>query len=103
MKQILKILAFSTLMIGFSSCGKDKVSCNNFEQILTNEFTQIFTAAFAFGFDPSPANCNNYKKVLNEYLDVLEDYKHCGATAAEREELEMDIQETREDIKDLGC
>lgn len=103
MKQILKILAFTLLIIGFSSCGKDKVSCNNFEQIIANEFTQIFTAALAYGFDPTPANCNNYKNVLNDYLDVLEDYKHCGATASERDELELEIDQTRDDLQDLEC
>ncbi len=103
MKQLLKILALSLLIIGFSSCGKDKVDCNNFEQIIANEFGQIFAAALAFGLDPTPSNCNNYKNVLNDYLDVIEDYKDCAPTAAERDELEFEIEQTREDIEDLGC
>ena len=103
MKQKLMIPILALFLIGASSCGKDKVNCNSYEQVLTNEFAQIFASALAFGLDPSPSNCNNYKKALNSYLDVLEDYKDCAPTAAEREDLEFEIDETRKDINELGC
>lgn len=92
----------------FTGCSKsnNKVDCHsgfNLYLEASDQLESFSNAAFNYAQDPTPANCNNYKKALIAYVDVLEKYEKCVLEYGDIEDWRESIREAREDIKELQC
>jgi hypothetical protein len=94
-----------TYTFGLVSCGGDDVDCDPevYEAELSMLSGDLFAAAFAYGFDPSPENCEAYKDALDEYLNEAEKYESCAEDAGELKEFREALDEARAELDQLEC
>lgn len=100
------LLAAICLFGGCSKSDDPKIDCQsgfNLHALTTTEVENFSNAAVEYSQDPTPANCNKYKKALSAYIDALDQYEKCALEYGSIEEWRTSIREAREGIDDLQC
>lgn len=104
-KHYFVILALTISILGCSK-SDHKVGCHagfNLYEVSSGELASFSDAAIDYAQDPTPVNCNKYKKAISAYIDVLERYEKCALEYGDTQDWKESIREAREDIKDLQC
>ena len=83
MKNLFSTSLFALLCLLLTCCGKDANSpgsCNAalFSDEVNPALAEWQDAATAFGSDPTPANCAEYKSKGRAWLDAISGYENCS-------------------------
>lgn len=101
MKLKFSLLSFVFILISVS-CGKS-VDCDGtaFVNDINSEIQALNSAGQAWATDPTPANCDAYKKAANNYLDAVEDYKDCDEL--DQVQYQQVLDQAREAVNSISC
>ena len=107
MRNLFLLLAIVSF-ISLNSCKKaaeDLVGCSPLWALqVADEATAMSEASTAYGQDQSVANCLAYKEACQDYIDAIEPFADCSSfSAAQKEEVQDDIDETQADLDALTC
>src|SRR5690606_15836129 len=94
-KHFFLLLTAVILFIGCSKSDK-KADCHDgfsLYLVASKELEEFSDAAINYAQDPTPANCNNYKKAISAYIDVLEKYEKCAIQYGDVEDWKESIRE----------
>lgn len=107
----VKIFFIGSLIIlaGIVGCSKKNDTTNSLKcgtglwtQWVESETSGFTAAIIAYGSNPTQANCENYKKAGNAYLDALSKVKDC-VPAASLPDYKDAIEEARKSLSEISC
>lgn len=106
--EIKHYFVISALAISILGCSKsdNKIDCHsgfNLYEVSSAELENFSTAAIEYSKDPTPENCNRYKKAISTYVDVLEKYEKCALEYGDIQDWKETVREARESISQLQC
>jgi hypothetical protein len=92
-------------VIGLSGCRKSGVACGSpaFGLAIQEELNTLSTASTAYYQNPTPANCEAYKKAYVDYIDAIRGWEKCLSNTAERNSWQQSLDEAEQEANDLQC
>lgn len=92
------------VMMGLYACGKSAINCHSagWAFAISNEAIALSEASSAYSLDQSKANCENYKKAYQDYINALKKYEKC-LEPSERSSWIQSLNDAEQEIKDLQC
>jgi hypothetical protein len=108
MKKVIAypLISAFIVLLSLSGCKKDDegvVPCSAaWVTDLESELSALYTAAAAYGTDPSLENCTAYKSAYQDYIDALKPYGNCATlTGTDREEWQQALDEAEAEVETL--
>lgn len=101
-------LLLLTLIVGCKKDHTTKLSAgacagySNWSMEIQDEAMQLSNAAAAYGQNPTPENCQNYKDAAEAYIKALQDLKNC-VPAAQKSAYQQSLDEAIQNLNDLNC
>lgn len=91
----------------FSGCSDDdnSVNCDNIDLVVDYQTEQnaISEAQFAYLIDDSQENCEEAKRVVTEYLEILEPFEGCEWEEEKATAYDETVNELRAYLDTLSC
>ena len=104
--KLLVCILMGGLFLASPACkddDDDPVGCNYLSEV-QDELDAVIAAANAYGADPTnPTKCQAYKNAYSDYLNELEKYVECAATAGQEDELQQAINEAQTEVNNIQC
>lgn len=108
LKTLFYFMAF--ISVGLIACGDDdddgNVDCNSSFSIqaeLQDEIDAFTDAAFAYGNNPTPENCEAYKDAAADYLEAAEALQDCANQVGQGQEYQQALQAAQDSVDSIQC